>query len=106
MAELEYYRDEDGNACARGDDDRLATFLQTDLQDSTQTTKHLIGLLEGTDTQAEFNGNAHTVSISTKLVTIDANFHDEAAARRLPREQSLEQVKAWYQFISDHAALS
>ena len=46
MTDLEFYRDEDGNPCARGRDERLATFIQTDLQESVGVITDLIALLK------------------------------------------------------------
>ena len=99
MNDLEFYRDEDGNACARGKDDRLATFIQTDLQESTAVTKDLLATLNSELTHAEFNGNAHTVSITPETVVIDSNFDDEMPDRRLSRKEFTEQLEAWLKFI-------
>ena len=46
MSDLEFYRDEEGNPCVRGEDERLATFIQTDLQGSIQIVSDLIARLE------------------------------------------------------------
>lgn len=99
MAELEFYRDSRGNPCARGDDKRLATFLETDLQESVSVTKELINLLENSEERVEFNGNGHCVTISAVLVTIESNFDDEAPDRRMSREDMLVNVKRWLKFI-------
>ena len=100
MADLEFYRDEDGNACARGRDDRLATFLQTDLQDSASITSDLIATLKSDQTHAEFNGNAHSVSITPETVVIDSNFDDEMPDRRLARTELVDHLEAWLKFIN------
>ena len=47
--ELEFYTDQDGMHCARGDDERLATYLQTDIQGSTAIAEELIALLKDPD---------------------------------------------------------
>jgi len=99
MDELEFYRDGDGAACARGRDQRVATFLETDLQESVVVTRELIKLLDNGSVRGEFNGNAHSVTISPVLATIEANFDDNAADRRLPREELLHNVRGWLQFI-------
>lgn len=106
MSDLEFYRDEEGNPCVRGDDDRLATFIQTDVQGSLQILKTLIAQLEDEGVQSEFNGNAHSVSISTKTVTIDSNFDDEAPDRRMTRDELLVELKAWREFIKGGSAHS
>ena len=46
MSDLEFYHDEEGNPCVRGEDERLATFIQTDLQGAVQVVSDLIALLE------------------------------------------------------------
>lgn len=99
MPNLEFYRDDEGNPCVRGDDERLATFIQTDLQGAEQVISDLIALLEDEGVRSEFHGNAHSLSISTKTVTIEANFDDEAPDRRLPRDEMLAQIHAWQEFV-------
>ena len=103
MKDLEYYRDEDGNACARGSDDRLATFIQTDLQESASVTESLIATLKSDQSHAEFNGNAHSVSITPETVVIDSNFDDEMPDRRVSRAELIEHLEAWLTFINPPA---
>jgi len=100
MPDLEFYLDEEGNPCVRGEDERLATFIQTDLQGSESLVTDLIAQLEKENSVSEFNGNAHTLSIAAKTVTIEANFDDDAPDRRLPKEELLEQLKAWREFLT------
>ncbi len=104
MSDLEFYRDEEGNPCVRGEDERLATFIQTDLQGSIQITSDLIALLEDGEVHSEFHGNAHSLNISTKTVTIEANFDDEAPDRRVSRVEMLKAIKGWREFVKDGAA--
>jgi len=85
MPDLEFYLDEEGNPCVRGEDERLATFIQTDLQGSESLVTDLIAQLEKENSVSEFNGNAHTLSIAAKTVTI---------------EELLEQLKAWREFLT------
>lgn len=99
MDELEFYLDEAGNVCARGKDERVATFLQTDMQGSVQGIKDLIAQLEDGEEHSEFHGNAHSLSISTLTVTIESNFDDEAVDRRLSRTEMIEILKAWQVFV-------
>lgn len=103
MSDLEFYRDEAGNACARGADDRLATFIQTDLQESACITADLIATLKSDQSHAEFNGNAHSVSITPETVVIDSNFDDEMPDRRLSRNELIEHLEAWLAFINPPA---
>ena len=99
MAEVEFYRDDKGVACVRGEDERLATFLTTDLQESVEVTKDLIALLADGQERSEFNGNGHCVTISRKMATIESNFDEEAPDRRLERKQLLKAVRKWLAFI-------
>jgi len=100
MTDLEFYRDEDGNPCARGRDDRLATFIQTDLQESVSVITDLLTLLKSDQQQGEFNGNAHSVSITPATVVVDSNFDDETPDRRLSRDEFIEAVENWLVFIN------
>lgn len=100
MADLEFYRDEEGNPCARGSDDRLATFIQTDLQESVGVITGLIALLKSDKEHAEFNGNAHSVTITPATVVIDSNFDDETPDRRLARDELLSYVEDWLKFVT------
>jgi len=97
---LEFYTDSHGSPCARGDDERLAVYLQTDLQGSVAATKELLNLLQQADYRGEFNGNAHCVEINEKSVRIEALFDDEAPDRRLSREEMQKSLNAWLEFIA------
>ena len=101
MAKLEFYHDDQGNPCARGSDQRLATFLQTDLQGSTEVTRDLASKLASAEKKIEFNGNAHSVSITPVMAVIESHFDDEAPDRRMTRAHLLKQVESWLQFISN-----
>lgn len=106
MSDLEFYRDEEGNPCVRGEDERLATFIQTDLQGSVQIVSDLISLLENKGVYSEFHGNAHSLNISTKTVTIEANFDDQAPDRRIERDELLKALYEWRAFVKDGATHS
>ena len=97
---LEFYTDDTGVHCARGEDDRLATYLQTDLQGSIETTRELIRLLKDRHFSGDFTGNAHCVDFRDNSVAIEAMHDDEAADRVLSRAAMLEHVEAWLEFIS------
>ena len=101
MSQLEFFCDADGNPCARGTDRRLATFLQTDLQGSVEVTRDLATKLASDEKKIEFNGNGHSVAITTVMATIESHFDDEAPDRRMTRAQLLTQVEAWLKFISN-----
>ena len=100
MTDLEFYRDEDGNPCARGRDERLATFIQTDLQESVGVITDLIALLKSDQQHGEFNGNAHSVVITPATVVVDSNFDDETPDRRLSRDEFINTVESWLAYIN------
>lgn len=101
---LELYIDEEGMFCARGDDERLATYLQTDLQGSVALTQKLIALLKDRNFSGEFSGNGHCVDFRDQSVLIEAVHDDAAPDRVLSREDMLEQTEAWLAFISEDQA--
>lgn len=98
--ELEFYTDPDGMHCARGDDERLATYLQTDIQGSTAIAEELIALLKDPDFSGDFNGNGHCVDFRDQSVSIEATHDEEAPDRVVSRDDMLEYVQAWLAFIS------
>jgi len=98
--DLEFYIDDDGMHCARGEDERLATYLQTDLQGSTSLTAELIAKLEDTKFSGDFIGNGHCVDFRDNSVSIEAMHDEEAPDRVLSRDEMLKHVKAWLTFIS------
>jgi len=97
---LTFYVDDDGNPSASGDDERLAVYLQTDIQGSASMAEELIAHLEDSDFRGEFNGNAHSVDFRENSVMIAANFDEEAPDRCLSREEMLATVTAWLTFIN------
>jgi len=97
---LEFFIDEHGMHCARGDDERLATYLQTDLQGSASVTRELIAKLSDADFTGDFTGNAHCVDFRDNSVSIEAMHDEDAPDRVLSREDMLAHAKAWLQFIS------
>ncbi len=98
--ELEFYTDQDGMHCARGDDERLATYLQTDIQGSTAIAEELIALLKDPDFSGDFSGNGHCVDFRDQSVSIEATHDEEAPDRVVSRDDMLEYVQAWLAFIS------
>ena len=100
MDKLEFYIDESGQPCARGTDQRLATYLETDLQGSQAITKTIIEALENQSFRGDINGNGHCVTFSNQTVSIESLFDDEAAARRIKRSDMIKAVQRWLKFIS------
>lgn len=99
MHDLNFYRDEAGHARAQGNDERLATFLETDLQSSIEICEELLRLVDGDDTHSEFSGNAHHVAISSKTVTIESTADPDAPDRRLSRAEFQHAINGWLSFI-------
>lgn len=98
--ELEFYVDDDGTYCARGADERLATYLQTDIQGSAAIAEELIALLNNPDFSGDFSGNAHCVDFRDNSVLIEAMHDEDAPDRMLSRQEMLANVEAWLAFIS------
>lgn len=99
MHKLEFYRDESGYPRARGDDERLATFLETDLQSSSEICEELLQQLGDEHDTSEFSGNAHHVAITAKTVTIESTVDPDAPDRRLRRAEFQRAVSDWLSFI-------
>ena len=100
MKTLEFYQDESGNPCARGSDQRLATYLETDIQGSTDIARELIDALADRSFRGDITGNAHSVSIGEKTATIESLYDEDMPARRLRRSQFRDAIKRWLTFIS------
>ena len=98
--DLEFYVNEEGAHCARGADERLATYLQTDLQGSVAQAEQLIAHLRDAEFSGEFIGNGHCVDFRDNSVSIEAMHDEQAPDRVLSREDMLECVQAWLRFIS------
>lgn len=98
MAELHFYRDEDGLPRAEGEDTRLAAFLESDIQDSIEIAEDLLALLQ-LPQEAEFNGNAYSLNIDPKTVCLSNQFDESAIDRRLSREDFAAALESWRQFL-------
>jgi hypothetical protein len=99
MSDLNFYRDEGGHVRAQGDDERLATFLETDCQSSIEVCEELLELLGNEHSRSEFTGNAHHVAIATKTVTIESTADPDAPDRRLSRAEFQRAISNWLSFI-------
>jgi|GEM_PF-1161896 len=97
--ELEFYFNEDGDPCARGSDQRMATFLETDIQGSVAIAEELLELLDSSHKRIEFDGNGHSVVITPVMATIGSSFDEDAPDRRLEREEFRTILQAWLAFI-------
>ena len=96
---LTFTHDSEGNPALKGNDERLITFIETEIQESEAIANELLAMLKnGKDT--EFHGNAHSVIIREETATIEANFDDEAPDRRLDKEELASLINRWIEFIS------
>ncbi|MBX2825756.1 MAG: hypothetical protein KTR33_13565 [Gammaproteobacteria bacterium] len=100
MRGLEFYQDDAGSPKARGRDQRLATYLETDVQDSTEIARELVACLADQTFRGDITGNAHSLTISAKTATIESLYDDDMPARRLSRKQLHDEIKRWLIFIS------
>lgn len=98
MSELHFYRDEDGIPRAKGEDTRLAAFLESDIQDSIEIAEDLLALLQ-LPQESEFNGNAYSLSIDPKTVCLCNQFDESAIDRRLSREDFADVLASWHSFL-------
>lgn len=99
MDDLEFYTTESGAPAARGKDQRLATYLETDVQGSIDIAEQLVTWLKDTAFRGELSGNGHCITITSQLVTIESLFDEEMPARRLSRAAFLATIKRWLTFI-------
>lgn len=99
MAQLRFFRDDDGSPRAQAaDTEQLAAFLQSDIQDSIEIADALLDLLQ-LPQESEFNGNAHSVSIGAEAVSLCSQFDDELDPEALSREAFSDALRAWRTFI-------
>ena len=99
MCNLKFYRDEDGQVRAQGEDESLAIFLETDVQSSREICEELLRLLDDKQTHSEFSGNAHHLTISSTMVRIESTGDPHAQERRLPRAEFRQAIRAWSLYI-------
>ena len=95
---LAFKRNSKGQLEIQGDDERLIAFLETEMQEAPEIIGELVALLKNGD-DSEFHGNAHSVVIREKTVTIECNFEDDAPDRRLDRNELLSNLESLLQFI-------
>jgi uncharacterized protein YacL (UPF0231 family) len=99
----EHYRDAAGDPRAKGHDQRLAGFLESDLQDSpaaAQEILHAIDRVEsGREASWERTGNAYTLSLSPEgAMIVDENAED-ARPHSLPLATLRQAVADWAGFL-------
>ena len=89
MKRISFYRDDTGLLRARtADKDRLlAVFLETDIQEDTEMAAELLKqikvLQKGGKKRYETSGNAHTITMTPKTVTIESLFDEEMQPFRM-----------------------
>lgn len=90
MSSIKFSRDENGLPVLLGEDYRLATYLQTDIQCSTDMVQTIIAALQNEDYRGEIAGNAHSLVITHRMAAIESLYDDDMPARTLPRTELLE----------------
>lgn len=98
MGELKFYRDEEGAPRAKGEDTRVACFLESDIQDAVEIAQDLLMLLKQPE-EAEFHGNSHSLSIDPQTVCLSNHADESAADRRLSRDDFAKILIAWCSFL-------
>lgn len=99
MSKLKFYLDENGLPAADGEDQRLAVFLQTDVQGSAEIAKSIMAALSDPEYRGEITGNGHCLSVTSKMAIIESLYDDEMPARTLPRAVFLKTLRRWLTFI-------
>lgn len=98
MCKLHFFRDDYGAPRASGDDTVLASFLESDIQDSIEILEDLLALLQ-LPQAAQFNGNAYSLSIDTETISLENQFDDEKAGRQLSRAEFATTLSLWQKFL-------
>ncbi len=89
MTLISCYRDDTGllRARAAGKDQRLAVFLETDIQEdkgmATELLKQISALKKGKKKRYETSGNAYAITMTPKTVTIESLFDEEMRPFRM-----------------------
>jgi uncharacterized protein YacL (UPF0231 family) len=112
MVGIEYYRDEAGNARARGlaDYGVLIDYLESDVQGSTTTAREILEGIDrvssGQEKSWELTGNAYTLSLSPERATIvfETIEEDDEPPKTYSLEDLREGVKGWLEFLEKSAA--
>ena len=99
MGKIKFYLDENGLPAAQGDDQRLATFLQTDIQGSAEIAQSIIDALRDEDYRGEITGNAHCLIVTRRMAVIESLYDDELPARTLPRADLVKTLNRWLTYI-------
>jgi uncharacterized protein YacL (UPF0231 family) len=101
MTLISCYRDDTGllRARAADKDQLLAVFLETDIQEDKDMAIELLrqvkALQNGEKKRYETSGNAHTVTMTPKAVTIESLFDDEAPRYRLKLAHFRDILTQW-----------
>jgi uncharacterized protein YacL (UPF0231 family) len=107
MAELGFFRDEEGYArvrvAATENHKLLALFFETDLQQDMAVVKELQQRIErvfnNTSESEEFIGNAHLVSLSEDKAVIASQFDPSAEPETLELSTFRKLVARWLEYI-------
>ena len=103
---LKFYRDDAGDARARGRGRGkvVAAFLESDLQDSPESTQEVLRAIEdveaGRGDSWERTGNAHTLTLSPRGATLQDEMDEESKLCVLSLPEIREAVEGWISFLS------
>ena len=99
MKKIRFYLDENGLPAAEGEDQRLATFLQTDIQGSAEIAQSIIDALRDKDYRGEITGNAHCLIVTRRMAVIESLYDEDTPARTMPRVDLLKTMERWLTYI-------
>ena len=103
---LKFYRDTAGDARARGRGRGkvVASFLESDLQDSPESAQEILQAIEdveaGRADSWERTGNAHTLTLSPQGATLQDEMDEDAEPCVLSLPEIREAVAGWISFLS------
>ena len=103
MSQLKFFRDEDGAPRAIGEDTTtLAQFLESDIQDDTETARTLLKQIKAARQGAaqEFCGNGFHLTMDAKQATLQCHATDDAEPTMLRLKTVKKALKAWLKFIA------
>ena len=101
MMELEFFVDSDGCPRASGVNDQLRNFLESDLQGALELVDELLIEFSLAQTQHEFTGNAHSVTLSDGSVVIESLYDENAAPFYLSHAAFLGCIYSWRTFLNE-----
>jgi hypothetical protein len=106
MSDFSFSRDQDGAPRAGAKDPALAdlaTFLESDIQDNSQTGGELLERIAGRhagDAPLEFIGNGWILRYTPESASLRCHGAKEDESVRLPPEKVVQALRDWLEFIA------